>query len=179
MGINGRIFGAALFGAVGCAAGLPAHAAALSSPDSDALIAGYQIIQFDIQECQALGSPQGGPGLSRYVSSSVLDLSAKICADAYHYQPILQNAAKEKDFSLPQSLPFYLIARYAALIRHPDENLGKHYLEDQVASHRDALAVFQEEAANGKDPQIKAMAAQVIPLVQSNLASLQAALAKE
>jgi putative membrane protein len=51
-------------------------------------------------------------------------------------------------------------------------------LNDQINSHEDALAVFQDEAANGKDPDIKAAATKVIPTVESNLALLKATLAK-
>lgn len=175
MGIHGKFLGAAALLGAGCLTG-QAQAASLNTPDSDALIAGYQIIQFDLQECRAL-APQGG--LSRYVSSTVLDLSAKICADAAHYRPLLQKAAEAHHFALPDTLPFYLTARYEAMIRHPDETLGTRYLQDQIASHRDALAVFEEEAAAGKSPEIKAMAIQVIPVVKGNLDALQSQLSKE
>jgi len=151
--------------------------AALESPDSDALIAGYQIIQFDLQECFAL---QRGVSMSNgagTVPSDIAAVASKICGDAAKYRPMLLKVAKEKDFVLPTSLPYTLTARYAALVRNPGPGLGVRFLNDQIESHEDALAVFQDEAANGKDPDIKALATEVIPTVESNLALLKKTLA--
>jgi putative membrane protein len=151
--------------------------AALESPDSDALVAGYQIIQFDLQECFAL---QRGVSMSNgagSVPSDIAAVAAKICGDASKYQPILAKAAKDKGFDLPKTLPYTLTARYAALIRNPGPGLGVRFLNDQIESHEDALAVFQDEAANGKDPEIKAAATEIIPTVQSNLDLLKKTLA--
>ena len=152
--------------------------AALESPDSDALIAGYQIIQFDLQECNAL---QRGVSMSNgagTVPSDIADVAAKICNTAANYQPLLVKAAKDKGFELPRSLPYSLTAQYAALIRNPGPGLGVRFLNDQISSHEAALAVFQDESINGKDPDIKAMATKVIPTVQSNLDLLKQTLAK-
>jgi predicted outer membrane protein len=81
--------------------------------------------------------------------------------------------AQSKNFTLPDSLPYYLNARYAALIRNQDSNMGPQYLADQISSHEDALAVFQDAVATGTDPDVKAALTQVIPTVQSNLEALQ------
>lgn len=154
-----------------------AQADPLGPPDSDALVAGYQIIQFDLQECRAI---QGGVSMngSGVVPADISAVANKICTDALTYKPILEKAAKLKGFELPTGLPYTLTARYAGLIRNQGPGLGVRYLNDQISSHEDALAVFQDEAANGKDPDIKAAAAHVIPTVQSNLALLQSTLAK-
>lgn len=154
-----------------------ALAQGLQPPDSDALTAGYQLIQFDLLECQAIAPKQtaNGQGL---VSSDILKLSAKLCGAAGEYKPKLEKIAKENDFKLPRKLPFYLTARYTALIRNQGNDLGSRYLQDQISSHEDALAVFQLEADTGKNAQVKAAAAEVIPTVQANLALLKAELAK-
>jgi putative membrane protein len=154
-----------------------AQAAPLGPPDSDALVAGYQIIQFDLQECRAI---QGGASMngSGVVAVDILKVSGKICSDAATYKPMLEKLAAAKGFELPRSLPYTLTARYAGLIRNQGPGLGVRYLNDQISSHEDALAIFQDEAANGKDPDVKAAAAKVIPTVESNLALLKATLAK-
>lgn len=87
--------------------------------------------------------------------------------------------AKAKNFDLPTELPYELNARYAALVRNHNGNLGQQYLSDQISSHESALAVFQEEAATGTDPDVKAAAIQVIPTVQSNLDQLKALAAQK
>lgn len=146
----------------------------LQPPDSDALVAGYQIIQFNLKECMAIST---GPNVSAngtaIVSPQIRDIAGKMCAESRAYKPKLEAAAKAKNFELPSKLPYELNARYAALVRNRSGNLGQQYLQDQINSHESALAVFQEEAATGTDPDIKAAATEIIPTVQSNLAQLK------
>jgi len=173
--------GAVLAGLAICAASVPtASAATLQSPDSDALDAAYQVIQFDLKECLALlpkpGVAANGSGL---LSPDVLKVSAKVCNDAKGYKPTLEELAKAHDYTLPADLPYQLNARYAELVRNENANLGTQYLKDQINSHEDALAIFQQEAATGPDPQIKAAVTNAIPTVQANLILLQDALAKQ
>jgi putative membrane protein len=170
---------AILLGLAAYSSAVPASAAStLQSPDSDALTAGYQLIQFDLHECNAITGQVSMANGSGTVSVDILKLSGKICNDATRYKPKLEQLAKEKGFALSPDLPYYLTARWAALVRNPGPGLGVRYLNDQISSHEDALAVFQDEAANGHDPDIKAFAAEVIPVVQNNLDLLREMLAK-
>ena len=43
------------------------------------------------------------------------------------------------------------------------------YLNDQVTGHTAAVTLFQNEIANGQDPQIKAFAQQTLPIIQDHL----------
>jgi putative membrane protein len=43
------------------------------------------------------------------------------------------------------------------------------YLNDQVVAHSAAATLFQNEIANGQDPQIKAFAQQTLPIIQDHL----------
>jgi hypothetical protein len=166
--------GAALLGLAAVSGVLPAMAAPLQSPDSDALVAGYQVIQFNLAECLAIAPKAGGPGNgTRVVSPAIQTLAGKLCDESRTYKPKLEALAKSKDFELPTQLPYYLTARYGALVRNQNGDLGQQYLEDQISSHEDALAIFQQEAATGTDPDVKAAAAEVIPTVAANLAALK------
>jgi hypothetical protein len=169
--------GAVLFGMTALAMS-PALAAPLGPPDSDALVAAYQIIQFDMHECNALQGPVGTASGNGVVATDILEVSAKICDDARTYLPMLTKLASDKGFELPTQLPYMLTARWAALFRNKGPGLGVRFLNDQIESHSDALAVFQDEATNGKDPDVKAAAIKVIPTVQSNLDLLKATLVK-
>jgi putative membrane protein len=155
-------------------ASAPARAAGLQSPDSDTLVAGYQLIHFNLNECMAIAAKPGSPGNGSFiVAPDIQKIAAKMCAESREYQPKLEALAKSKDFALPDGLPTYLTARYAALVRNQNGNLGQQYLEDQINSHEDAVAVFQLEAATGTDPDVKAAANEVLPVMQGNLATLQ------
>ena len=158
------------------------HTAAIAaspSPDTEALTAGYQLILFDLAECSAI-RPTGGMSASGngIISPDILQVAGKICDDAAGYQSKVKDVATKYDIPLDRHLPYTLTARYAALVRHAGPGLGVRYLNDQISSHEDALAVFQDEADNGTIPEIKAMAGEVIPLVQGNLDLLKTTLAK-
>jgi hypothetical protein len=157
------------------AASAPASAATLQSPDSDALVAGYQLIQFDLKECMAIAARPGGISAngSGLVSADVRTIAGKMCDTAREEKPKLEALAASKNFDLPDELPYYLTARYAALVRNQQANMGHQYLEDQISSHEDALAVFQDAVATGTDPDVKAALTSVIPTVQSNLDELK------
>lgn len=169
--------GAVLFGMTALSMS-PALAAPLGPPDSDALVAAFQIIQFDLQECNALHRGVSTANGNGSVAVDILTVSGKICSDASTYQPLLSKIASDKGFELPSYLPYMLTARSAALIRNQGPGLGVRYLNDQIESHSDAVAVFQDEVANGKDPDVRAAAVKVLPTVQSNLDLLKATLAK-
>jgi putative membrane protein len=47
------------------------------------------------------------------------------------------------------------------------------YANNQVKAHEAAVALFEKEAADGKDPQLKAFAAQTLPKLKEHLAHAQ------
>lgn len=164
------LVGLAAFGA----AVTPASAATLQPPDSDALVAGYQVIQFNLKECMAISAKSGASANgTTVISPQIQDIAGKMCMESRAYLPKLEAAAKAKNFELPKQLPYDLTARYASLVRNQSGNMGQQYLTDQISSHESALAIFQEEAATGTDPDIKAAATEIIPTVQSNLDTLK------
>jgi len=175
--VQGGIF---LAGLATYGAGVPAASAStLQSPDSDALTAAYQVVQFDLQECQALRSRPGvATNASGPLSPDVLKVAARVCNDAKGFKPTLEELAKAHNFVLPADLPYEMSARYAELVRSLDTKFAIQYLRDQISSHEDALAIFQEVAATGTDPQIKEALSRAIPTMQADLTLLRETLAK-
>jgi putative membrane protein len=143
----------------------------LSAQDLSTLTAGYQLIEFDLAECTILAAAQTTP--------QVAALSQKICADATTYKPQLEQLAASHNVTLPNKLPDDLNARYVSFHYFPTPNVTVHYLRDQIDSHEDALSVFQMESMNGSDPEIKAVAARTIPVIEGNLIALRQALGSQ
>jgi putative membrane protein len=50
----------------------------------------------------------------------------------------------------------------------------REYVEQQIADHRAAVALFGAQAERGQDPDIRSLAAQYLPVLQSHLAQLTA-----
>jgi len=139
----------------------------LSGGDLSSVTAAYQLVQFDLAECDVLKNGGGTP--------QTLAISAKICADAAHYQVALQQLAASRNVTLPNDLSYDLKSRVVVLNYHASPNINAQYLHDAIESHEDALAIFENEAATGTDPQIVSFDKGAIPIVQSNLDALRSA----
>lgn len=101
--LKGGVVLAGLAGFVSVAA--PASADTLQSPDSDALVAGYQIIQFNLKECMAIsgsGSMANGTGL---VSPSIRKIAGKMCSEFRVTCPSSRLWPRQRISICPQSFP--------------------------------------------------------------------------
>jgi putative membrane protein len=162
----------AVMGLTGCSTTAQAPPSSdLSVRDLNMLTESYQLIQFDLLECNEIATTP-----TNAITAAASD---KLCADAKRYQPELEQLAQAHDVSLPNALPEEMEARYVTFHYNPSPSIAVQFLRDQVSSHEDALAVFRVEATNGDNPDIKAAAGRLIPVVQSNLDSLRLALGSQ
>ena len=136
--------------------------------DQNAVITAYQLTQFDLATCQHL-TPE-------LVPETTFSLSQKICGDAQQYQAKLVRLAAAHQITLPTELPYELKAGVFALVYHPSPSVNVQYLQSQVDSHQEALAVLEDESSNGRDPEIKAFDQRALLVVQGNTQALQEAL---
>lgn len=151
---------------IGCSTTAQApESANLSPTDVNVLTAGYQLIQFDLVECKAV------QGFSN--NKAVLALAGQICAEAKSYEPELERLAQAHDVMLPNTLTDDLFARDLGLYYGMNSDTDVQYLTDQIKSHKDALAVFQEEVSHGQNSDLIAVSRTVIPVVQGNLTQLR------
>jgi predicted outer membrane protein len=154
----------------GCATQAQApRSAMLSETDLAALTSAYQLLSFDMAECTVVQKQDPGP--------VVRAVATQICADAQHYRPLLDEIAARHDVTLPNTLRYDLEAQYVTLSYRPSPNLAVNYLNDQIGSHEQALAVFRYAADTSADPDIKALYQNAVPVVERNLVSLRQALA--
>lgn len=136
----------------------------LSPADVNALTAGYQLIHFDLLECNEVQTLSD--------DKTVLAVAAKLCAEANGYAPGLENLASAHDVTLPNSLPEAYLERYLSL-HYMGSSADIQYLKDQIHSHKKALAEFQEEVSKGQNNELIGDSRAVIPVVQDNLALLR------
>ena len=164
------VFAAAgLFMLGGCTTTAQAPATSdLSQTDLAAITAAYQLVMFDLQECALLPSHVSTPQVNA--------VSSKICADAAHYKPLLEQLAAKHNVKLPNALSYSLRAQYGSLFYKPWPNFDVNYLQDQISSHQQALAIFGQEEQETTNPELKAFAQANIPVVQNNLQMLRQAL---
>jgi hypothetical protein len=140
----------------------------LAQQDVDYYTSAYQLIHFDLLECQYFNQNSLKP--------IVLPIADKICSDAQEYAPLLKADAAASGVTLPDTLPPALQAQLIAVTYAPQTDLTTAFLQSEVMSHVSSLAVFQVEARAGTDPTAKRRAAETTPLVASNLSELKTAL---
>jgi len=134
------------------------------------MTAANQLINFDLQECSVLRSRPPGP--------QVAAVSAKICADATHLQLLVAQVAAKHGISLPNDPSYVLEAQYVVFAYRPWPSIDVNYLQDQIGSHVQALAVFQMAAQQTTDLDLKFLAEGAIPAMQDDLGRLRQALAE-
>jgi putative membrane protein len=160
---------AAALGLAGCSTTAQAPKASNLAPqDLQFITTTYQLVHFDLGAC--LVAKKGA------LTPRVRPVADKICDDATHYAPIIKRQAAAAGAILPNTLPAAYKARLVALTYHPRPNLSVAFLRDEIESHENALAVYQDEMQNGNSPAYKHIASRTLPVVEGNLRMLRAAL---
>lgn len=106
---------------------------------------------------------------SRAAKTEVRDF-AKTLADDHSkaYGELLQLANTTGD-KVPRGIDIRR-DRNASQLKHLTGARFDHaFLSDEIASHEKAIAAFRREAAHGSDPEVKAMASRMIPVLEKHL----------
>ena len=85
----------------------------------------------------------------------------------------LATIAKSRGVEPPDSASLMQRAEAAAVSVLPGSTFDKTYVSQQLAGHKEALGLLQNEASTGTDPQLKAFAQTYIPVVEQHIAELE------
>jgi len=118
-----------------------------------------------------LAKAQGGPDVKKIAVRMVTD----------------HEAANEQLMSLSQQLgdPAPAVedakdeSEHEALSQLSGDQFDTQYLQDQLKAHEKAIALFQKEADDGADPQLKQFASDTLPTLQMHLDMIQKAIDKK
>jgi len=89
----------------------------------------------------------------------------------------LEAVAKKKNFTLPSDIGSHQ-STYDKLSKLTGADFDKEYVSEMVSDHEADLKDFQRQADNGTDPDVKAFAAKVVPVIQKHLDAIKAIQAK-
>jgi putative membrane protein len=84
------------------------------------------------------------------------------------YAQVSQIAAKE-GVTIPKGINVSQNHTIVQLVHLKGDNFDRQFAKDEVAAHRQLLVVFQREAKQGKDPEVKAYASKMIPTLEKHL----------
>src|SRR5712691_3372981 len=96
-------------------------------------------------------------------SQDVKDLAKKIEQDHSQANQQLQAVARQKNIDLPNDLKGECQETYQAFQQLQGDDFDNAYLLTMIKDHIGAIAMFQKEAKNGTDPDIKQWASQTLP----------------
>jgi putative membrane protein len=123
--------------------------------------------QFEIQTGKLAATKAASPRIREFGSRMVTD----------HTKSTAMVIAAAKKSGLPTSPPPPLKADQQAMLTDLQSQTGaafdKTYLSQQLTAHQEALALQSSYANGGDDPNLKATARRIVPVVQMHLGMLQ------
>jgi putative membrane protein len=139
-------------------------------PDPDTT-ARHFIIMASIGNWQEVGS--GKLAAQKAIRADVKSFGQMMVTDHSDAEQKLLQLSKSRGYRLPQA---------ATDTPPPDMNLSKAsgddfdrmYIHAMVSGHRNTVMMFQNYAITGKDPEVRAFAAQMLPTLKAHLAAIKA-----
>jgi putative membrane protein len=86
----------------------------------------------------------------------------------------LKTVAQQKNITLPAAMGEKCQKKYNDLAEKKGEEFDKDYISFMVSDHKDVVDMFEKEAENGNDPDLKAWASQKISALRHHLEMAQA-----
>jgi putative membrane protein len=86
----------------------------------------------------------------------------------------LKSVAEKENLTLPSTMNAKQQAMYDMLKTKTGAEFDKDYVDGMVKDHEKDVKEFQKEADKGKDEQIKAFAAETLPVIQGHLEKIKA-----
>jgi putative membrane protein len=87
----------------------------------------------------------------------------------------LKTIAGQRGITLPSDLDAKDKALMTRLSKMHGASFDRTYMRNMVSDHRQDVAAFKREATSGKDPEVKAWAAKMLPTLEEHLKEAQAA----
>ncbi len=112
---------------------------------------------------------EGQMAESQAKRADVKDLAKTLVQDHTESYEQLTALAAKTGVSIPKGINAAKDPGIESLTRLNGDRFDQIFDRDEVAAHRRALALFKREAASGHDPDVKAWAAQRIPVLEKHL----------
>jgi putative membrane protein len=114
-----------------------------------------------------------GESAAESENPAVSAFGKQMIADHGRMNDELAALAKRKGVEPPSSADLASQAKGAATAVLPGATFDEQYVSSQLDDHKETLALFQQEARSGQDPDLKALAEKGIPIIQGHIAELE------
>jgi putative membrane protein len=102
-------------------------------------------------------------------AASVKEFASMMVKDHTAVNDELKSAAASKNITLPAALSEDKQEKLTKLSEKKGADFDKDYMDAMISDHKDAIDLFEKEANNGKDADLKAWAAGKLPALRSHL----------
>ncbi len=123
-----------------------------------------------------LSEVQEGKLASQRGDRAAKKVGDQMVIDHTHANDELVGITKSQNLDIPTQPDATHAAQFAQLQKLRGKAFDNAYLNHQLLAHQQTIAVFQQEADQGSDPQLKAFAARTLPILQGHLAMVKSAL---
>ena len=138
-----------------------AHAASLSKTDQQFLI---MAAKSDMTEAH-----EGEIAANQASRTDVKELAKTLIQDhTESYQHLTALAAKTS-ISIPKGINAAKVPTIVQLVHLKGANFDRRFVDDEIAAHRQAIAVFKREAEHATDADVRAYATKMIPVLEKHL----------
>jgi putative membrane protein len=134
-------------------------------------------LDFILQAAQAgMGEVELGKVASQQgTSDEVKKLGQRAADDHGKGGDELKTIAQHRGLTLPSDLESKDKALMTRLSKLHGATFDRTYIRNMVADHKQDLAAFRRESTSGKDPEVKAWAARMLPTLEEHLKEAEAA----
>lgn len=106
---------------------------------------------------------------SQASSQKVKDYGMMMEKDHTKANQELMSLAKQQNITLPTSLPTKMQTDYDALQKKSGNDFDKAFVDQMVADHQKVITLFEAEAKNGKNEQVRTWAERTLPTLKQHL----------
>jgi len=138
-----------------------ASAATLSKADKQFMVMAAKTNMIEAHEGQLGENQASQEGVKNLAKELVQDHTAS-------YEELSALAAKT-GVSIPRGIDAARNRTIAQLVHEKGAGFDRQFARDEIAAHRNAIAVFKREAEHGHDAAVKAYAAKTIPVLEKHL----------
>lgn len=120
-------------------------------------------------QCGLLVTKVSELAIQRNLSGQNLDFAKQVVSDHKSLDKDLTALASKRGITLPTALDEDTQKKYDSFAKTEDTKLAKEYLAFAIKEHKKAVSAFKDAAADSKDADVRAFAAQYLPQLQVHL----------
>lgn len=107
--------------------------------------------------------------LKRTLTAEEQAFAKQLISDHQKANDELASIAKRKGVTVPTALPADEQEKLTEMAEIKDKDFNEEFLEHQISCHKESIDLFEDQAEDGKDADLRAFAAKTLPTLKGHL----------